>query len=582
MSISGRQVTDASGSSTFRVDGASDRYDPSVPSGSSQLYALRRGLPGLRPGRPPDAGRRPVRHDGTGDRPLRRQPPRRPGRRDDPGRPAGRTGARAAPARRRCSPAPVCCARPGTSPGGSGRCRTRARGGAVVLYITHGRTHEVHVPGITGEDVRRFLVSRDALATGGRPPRPVPRPARGQPPALRPDRGRTCPAPEREPSAGRPVPAPASATSAGGPRPPRSPCSTSSTVPRPRSECSTSTARRPPVETPPIIVRGQAFSLVTSPVNRADPVRRPARSAVRPRPGRHEQPAADLGSAPPHLRGLIHSRGRAASTAPRRLWSARGVLDAFRDLVLGGRCVGCDRAGRLLCDVCAGDLEVAPAPRVADPCPGRAGRALGRDGVRRGGARDDRRPQGASSARAGPPLGRPARGDGPRGAAGPVGRPGPGAAGAGARRVRAASAQRGYEPTTALTRAAAARLGASACPPPVLRCSCDPARPGRPGRARRRGARRQPRRRPPRPSSCRTPSGRADAAPAWSARPTSWSATTCSPPARPRPRRSVPSRAVGTAAAGGGRGGRDPTAHRRTPGGVTPSQAPGSGGKVPR
>ena len=43
VNIAGRQVTDASGASTFRVDSVNQRYDPSVPSGSSQLYALRHG-----------------------------------------------------------------------------------------------------------------------------------------------------------------------------------------------------------------------------------------------------------------------------------------------------------------------------------------------------------------------------------------------------------------------------------------------------------------------------------------------------------------------------------------------------------
>jgi hypothetical protein len=33
--------------------------------------------------------------------------------------------------------------------------------GAVVVYLHHGRRHAVHVRGITGRDVRRFLVSRD-------------------------------------------------------------------------------------------------------------------------------------------------------------------------------------------------------------------------------------------------------------------------------------------------------------------------------------------------------------------------------------------------------------------------------------
>jgi predicted amidophosphoribosyltransferase len=45
------------------------------------------------------------------------------------------------------------------------------------------------------------------------------------------------------------------------------------------------------------------------------------------------------------------------------------VLDAFRDLVLGGRCVGCDRAGRLLCEVCRAGLEVVPWPAWPTPVP---------------------------------------------------------------------------------------------------------------------------------------------------------------------------------------------------------------------
>ena len=45
------------------------------------------------------------------------------------------------------------------------------------------------------------------------------------------------------------------------------------------------------------------------------------------------------------------------------------MLDAFRDLVLGGRCVGCDRAGRLLCEVCRAGLEVVPWPAWPTPVP---------------------------------------------------------------------------------------------------------------------------------------------------------------------------------------------------------------------
>ncbi len=44
LNVAGRQVTDASGSSTFRVDALDiARYDPARPQASSQLYALRRG-----------------------------------------------------------------------------------------------------------------------------------------------------------------------------------------------------------------------------------------------------------------------------------------------------------------------------------------------------------------------------------------------------------------------------------------------------------------------------------------------------------------------------------------------------------
>lgn len=45
------------------------------------------------------------------------------------------------------------------------------------------------------------------------------------------------------------------------------------------------------------------------------------------------------------------------------------MLDAFRDLVLGGRCVGCDRAGRVLCDACRAGLEVVPRPAWPTPVP---------------------------------------------------------------------------------------------------------------------------------------------------------------------------------------------------------------------
>ena len=44
-------------------------------------------------------------------------------------------------------------------------------------------------------------------------------------------------------------------------------------------------------------------------------------------------------------------------------------MDAFVDLVLGGRCVGCERPGRALCRACAADLPAHPRPRWPSPVP---------------------------------------------------------------------------------------------------------------------------------------------------------------------------------------------------------------------
>ncbi len=45
------------------------------------------------------------------------------------------------------------------------------------------------------------------------------------------------------------------------------------------------------------------------------------------------------------------------------------MLDAVRDLVLGSRCVGCGHAGRLLCGTCLDGLDVVPAPAWPTPVP---------------------------------------------------------------------------------------------------------------------------------------------------------------------------------------------------------------------
>ena len=45
------------------------------------------------------------------------------------------------------------------------------------------------------------------------------------------------------------------------------------------------------------------------------------------------------------------------------------LATAFHDLVLGGRCVGCDRPGRVLCPPCRDALEPRPRPAWPSPVP---------------------------------------------------------------------------------------------------------------------------------------------------------------------------------------------------------------------
>lgn len=45
------------------------------------------------------------------------------------------------------------------------------------------------------------------------------------------------------------------------------------------------------------------------------------------------------------------------------------LLDGAVDLLLGGRCVGCGRAGRVLCPSCAASLPTGAQPRWPDPVP---------------------------------------------------------------------------------------------------------------------------------------------------------------------------------------------------------------------
>lgn len=47
----------------------------------------------------------------------------------------------------------------------------------------------------------------------------------------------------------------------------------------------------------------------------------------------------------------------------------RGLADAFADLVLGGRCLGCARGGRVLCPACRDGLGGSPGPAWPSPAP---------------------------------------------------------------------------------------------------------------------------------------------------------------------------------------------------------------------
>ncbi len=147
------------------------------------------------------------------------------------------------------------------------------------------------------------------------------------------------------------------------------------------------------------------------------------------------------------------------------------MLDAFRDLVLGSHCVGCERPGRLLCDACRSGLDVVPAPAWPTPVPPglvAPWAATSYDGIVRAMVLGHKEHRLMSLAR---PLGdllaiavRSALGDlrpvPARVLLVPVpSRPG-------------STRQRGHEPTLAITRAAAARLrgtGMDARPVPLLR-----------------------------------------------------------------------------------------------------------------
>jgi hypothetical protein len=166
VTIAGRPLTDPTGAQSFRVPSdvpgeqtASSNYDPAVNRASSQFYALRRGrlvsgpidrltsVNGPFGNSPQGIGPFAVSLDGT--------------------EVAGVT-------------ADALVTGPVLGPQGASRVLTGSGllrpawdfadrlwevqdgpQGAAVVYIDRGRRHAVRIPGITGKDVHRFLVSRD-------------------------------------------------------------------------------------------------------------------------------------------------------------------------------------------------------------------------------------------------------------------------------------------------------------------------------------------------------------------------------------------------------------------------------------
>jgi len=160
VNVAGRQVTDASGSSTFRVDSPDTRYDPSVPNASSQLYALRRGrlVSGQANRLTPVGGPFGTTDRGIGAFAVSLH--------DDQVAATTTDSLLVGSVRSGAQPTQVLTGEGLLRPGWDYANRlwevqNRRPGGAVVLTVSRGRPHVVPVRGVSGEDVRRFLVSRD-------------------------------------------------------------------------------------------------------------------------------------------------------------------------------------------------------------------------------------------------------------------------------------------------------------------------------------------------------------------------------------------------------------------------------------
>jgi hypothetical protein len=158
LSIAGRQVTDAAGASTFGVD--TPAYDPADPRASSQLYALRRGLlvSGQANRLTPVGGPFGTSVQGIGPFAVSLD--------DDQVAATTPTSLLVGPVRSGAAPREVLTGGGLLRPAWDFSNRlwdvqNRAHGGAVVLSVSKGRAAVVRVPGVSGEYISRFLVSRD-------------------------------------------------------------------------------------------------------------------------------------------------------------------------------------------------------------------------------------------------------------------------------------------------------------------------------------------------------------------------------------------------------------------------------------
>jgi Lipoprotein LpqB beta-propeller domain/Sporulation and spore germination len=166
VSIAGHPLTDTAGAQAFRVpndlpgeQSASHRYDPAVNSASVLFYALRRGLLVSGSIDRPSSVNGPFGNarQGIGPFAVRLDGNQVAGVTSD----ALVTGPVVGPE----GPNKVLSGggllRPAWDFAGRLWDIQNVSGKAGVVYLDSGRRHEVRIPGITGEDVRRFLVSRD-------------------------------------------------------------------------------------------------------------------------------------------------------------------------------------------------------------------------------------------------------------------------------------------------------------------------------------------------------------------------------------------------------------------------------------